>query len=116
MRRVAAGEQFKKRIRSESKPNKLGVAPEWRRSFSESYSLTVKLGEWLECRRISFMRWTRKELASSGDGGSTTTDGLVWDFYAKNEVKERRLEIKYKCSLFWSNSFFFLEHSHQSFH
>lgn len=74
MRRDAAGEQLKNRIWS--KPNVFGFAPECRRSLSVSYSLTVKLGEWLECRRISFIRCTRSELPISGDGGSTTTDTL----------------------------------------
>lgn len=76
MRRDAAGEQFKNLICSESKPNVFGFAPEWRRSFSVSYSFTVRLGEWLEWRRISFNRCTRKEFPISGDGGSTTTDTL----------------------------------------
>lgn len=76
MRRDAAGEQFKNLICSESKPSVFGFAPECLRSFSVSYSFTVKLGEWLECRRISFNRCTRNEFPISGDGGSTTTDTL----------------------------------------
>lgn len=80
IRRLAAGEQFKKRICSESNPSVFGFTPECRRSFSESYSLTVKLGEWLECRRISLIRWTRNVLPISGDGGSTKTWTFDWDF------------------------------------
>lgn len=45
MRLDAAGEQFKNRICSESRPRLFGLTPEWRRSFSASYSLTVRLGE-----------------------------------------------------------------------
>lgn len=46
MRRDAAGEQFKNRICSESRPKVFGLAPEWRRSFGSTlYSLVVKLGE-----------------------------------------------------------------------
>lgn len=56
IRRDAAGEQLKNRICSESKPSPLGFTPECRRSFSASYSFTVRLGEWLECRRISLIR------------------------------------------------------------
>lgn len=56
IRRDAAGEQCKNRMCSESKPRAFGFMPEWRRSFSASYSFTVRLGEWLECRRISLIR------------------------------------------------------------
>lgn len=72
IRRDAAGEQLKKRICSWSKPSEFGLTPECRRSFSASYSLTVKLGAWLECRRTSLIFCTRNELFPiSGDGGST---------------------------------------------
>lgn len=85
MRRDAAGEQLRKRICSESKPSVFGFTPEWRRSFSASYSLTVKLGEWLEWRRISLIRCTRNVLPISGDGGSTNTCTFDWDFYTMNK-------------------------------
>lgn len=74
MRRVAAGEQFKNFICSGSR--RFVVKPEWRRSFSLSNSFTVKLGEWLECRRISVIRWANRcsePIPISGDGGSTMT-------------------------------------------
>lgn len=71
IRRVAAGEQLKNRIRSGSMPSSFGLTPEWRRSFSLSYSFTVRLGEWLEWRRFSLPRCTRNVLPDSGDGGST---------------------------------------------
>lgn len=70
IRRDAAGEQLKNRICSESRPSSFGFTPECRRSFSASYSFTVRLGEWLECRRASLIRCTRNVLPKSGDGGS----------------------------------------------
>lgn len=69
----AAGEQFKNFICSESNPSKFGLIPECRRSLSLSYSRGDKLGEWLECRRKSFIRWVRSSSVTCGDGGSTTT-------------------------------------------
>lgn len=45
IRLVAAGEQLRNRICSGSNPKRLGLKPECRRSFSLSYSLTVRLGE-----------------------------------------------------------------------
>lgn len=80
IRRDAAGEQLKNRMRSESNPSAFGLTPEWRRSFSASYSFTVKLGEWLECRRISLIRWTRNVFPKSGDGGSMYTWTFDCDF------------------------------------
>lgn len=103
MRRDAAGEQFKKRICSESKPSVFGFTPECRRSFSASYSLTVKLGEWLEWRRISLIRCTRNELPISGDGGSTNTCTFDWDFCTLNKNTMQKYQLNFHNRFYKKN-------------